>query len=395
MGGNSGKIGPATDIYSLGVVFYELLSGELPFEGTGSMASIIGQVLTQEPKDLISLRPKLDSQLAAICLKAMAKQIEDRYASMAELADALTQYLKKSQQATVLGIDAHAETKTDLQAVPSAENFLLADLAEVLPPLSQNMATSGTVLRVPSKQRPWLLPTAIGLAVLILACLVWALARDNSQPVPSDHGAPATTTSGDSTPMPKTPAIPVQANPAPPVASQRDNSETRENDALGSSASETIPEKENVESSNASSISAGLLTTKSSAETSAPSNQQSTDLLPSKAPSSSFPESPPRPQSDQVEAPPLPPHPDGKRGPRLGPPPRPGGPLLPRGILIDDFFRDHDKNQDQKLAPDELPAEIRDHLFRADANRDGFLVKKEIREAQPGPGKRRNDKQPR
>ena len=64
-------------------------------------------------------------------------------------------------------------------------------------------------------------------------------------------------------------------------------------------------------------------------------------------------------------------------------------------MTTDEFFRAYDKNRDNKLMPDELPDEVRDHLFRADSNRDGFLVKKELRDAQGGLKKRRNGKKPR
>ena len=69
-------VGPAADIYSLGVIFYELLTSELPF--TGPVTAVIGQILTSDPVKPTELKPDVDPQLEAICLKAMAKQIEDR-----------------------------------------------------------------------------------------------------------------------------------------------------------------------------------------------------------------------------------------------------------------------------------------------------------------------------
>jgi hypothetical protein len=88
IGANPEAVGPACDVYSLGAIFYELLSGRPPFTGQSS-GEVLRQVLTAEPTPLRTLHPEVPRHLDAVCLRALAKDPAKRFRSMGEFAAAL------------------------------------------------------------------------------------------------------------------------------------------------------------------------------------------------------------------------------------------------------------------------------------------------------------------
>lgn len=77
-----------TDIYALGVIFYEMLTGRLPFSSQ-SMLQILYSIVNCDPPPVRELNPEVPPCLENICLKAMGKKMEARYSSALELAQAL------------------------------------------------------------------------------------------------------------------------------------------------------------------------------------------------------------------------------------------------------------------------------------------------------------------
>jgi serine/threonine-protein kinase len=90
------KIGGGSDLFSLGVSLYQLACGKLPFEGD-SMAQLMYRISTEAPTDIRSVRADIPPCLAAIIDKSLAKDNESRYASGAEMAEALRQCASKLQ----------------------------------------------------------------------------------------------------------------------------------------------------------------------------------------------------------------------------------------------------------------------------------------------------------
>ena len=110
--GDPAKIGPATDIYSLGIVFYHMLTGQLPFKG--SLTSILSQIGTKSPvkPSAINLDIGEDSPLERVCMKMIAKSPGDRFPNMAEVASVLEALIGKNTDIPV----THASTLDRLKS---------------------------------------------------------------------------------------------------------------------------------------------------------------------------------------------------------------------------------------------------------------------------------------
>lgn len=80
-----------SDVYSLGVMLYQMLAGELPFRGSRLM--MLDQVLHEEPRSPRKINDKIPRDLETICLKCLTKASAKRYATALELADDLRRYL--------------------------------------------------------------------------------------------------------------------------------------------------------------------------------------------------------------------------------------------------------------------------------------------------------------
>jgi tRNA A-37 threonylcarbamoyl transferase component Bud32 len=91
--GRHDQVGPHSDVYSLGAILYELLTGQPPFLAESAMATMM-KVVEQEPDSPRKLNPHVPADLETICLKCLEKRPERRYASARALAEELDRFLK-------------------------------------------------------------------------------------------------------------------------------------------------------------------------------------------------------------------------------------------------------------------------------------------------------------
>ncbi len=170
-----GAIDHRTDLFSLGVLMYELLAGVMPFEG--SPLQVARANMTLDPPPIADRVPGLAvaPELEAICRKLMAKRPDDRYQSATEVLDALAALDEAAPEVSPLGQTA--------REAPAAS-----------PPAAQAPATTGEAVAASRPSRRWLWLAALallGAAVAVVLLTRGGSGRSSTAATVSDAGAPA------------------------------------------------------------------------------------------------------------------------------------------------------------------------------------------------------------
>ena len=196
----SRQVDQRSDLYAVGVLLYECVSGQVPFDG-GTFNELIFRIVLETPPPLESFVPDLDPAFLAIVRKAMAREPEARYQSARELYEALGQWLSQATGGAV-----------DLGAVPwGAAPYSPTSSRGGAPPGDVSFEHAATLLRDPPVSRPLAAVVALGvLSVVSIGSVMLLVARTGA-----GRGKPAVANPALAPPPPAAPPAEASSTASP------------------------------------------------------------------------------------------------------------------------------------------------------------------------------------
>jgi serine/threonine-protein kinase len=234
---SSKAVDARSDVWSLGVILYELLTGVSPFVGE-TMGDTLARIVADEPPSLAQLRPDVPPALAATIAQCLARKLEARVQSVAELAQRLLPFAEGEASLSVKRI-LRLGGISNSGTIAAPQDLVARQLAEAsTSPTERAWLRSGAVPGVSSRRRLWL-GLAAATAVIGAAAFAGVYAtRAPSTPAHPAAGSVAPSAAPlasaapgrETSPEPAVTAAPVAAPgataPAPPAEEARQNDET-------------------------------------------------------------------------------------------------------------------------------------------------------------------------
>jgi len=201
------EVDSRTDVWSLGVVLYELLSGHKPFEGERFL-HVIHQILTAEAPPLGTLRTRLPPALVALVERAMTKDVDARLATVAALADALIPFARRTSVPPDRDSLGHAPTQPMSATAAWGAASVAAERTGMTASKSKPLA-NGVARRSPKK---WVFA---GVLVVASAAAVTVFGLRPSARMRDSSAAASGTTAASGVPSPTQVRVSRSDTPAP------------------------------------------------------------------------------------------------------------------------------------------------------------------------------------
>jgi eukaryotic-like serine/threonine-protein kinase len=202
---NPREVDPRTDLWSLGVILFELLAGRPAFQAQ-SLPLLMTAIMQQEPDDILSLRPDVPPGLAAVIRRSLAKRVEERFQSVPEMVNALLPFAPRRSHWSIERIAKSAGSNTltgnmdGTGPTISISSMHSLSGAKVRASTALKDATDGVwsgklqTTAVPPGGMRWLWPLLGAAVVIVGGAVVWLMnAKENPQEQP---GSVANTPSG-------------------------------------------------------------------------------------------------------------------------------------------------------------------------------------------------------
>ena len=187
-----GEVDPRSDLYSLGIVLYELLTGETPFNGE-TPVEIAMKHLSTAPQPPSKLRPDIPPELDMVVLRALAKNPDDRYQSADEMEGDLDRVARGARvSATTVDTATQVLRRPAAAAVVAAEAATAATMIAT-PPAAAAAAVPPAVVEDEQEEEsdrpiwPWLVAIGFVVAALVAGFFVWHQLSGSTPQVPVNN----------------------------------------------------------------------------------------------------------------------------------------------------------------------------------------------------------------